>query len=819
MDTLFRDLRYALRSLRKSPGFTAVAVLTLALGIGATTAIFSVVDGVLLEPLPYAEPERTVMLWSSWKDFSQTWVSYDEFEAYRDEVGAFEDVGLWYGGLSATVEGRGEPERVPAVAVAQNLFRILGVEPAMGRAFLPEEDVPGNDAAVILGYDLWQRRFAGDPSIVGRPALINGTERLVVGVMPAGFRMPLDYGAAEPTGAWFPLAAQAEDYEAVAGPEFAFGGGAHTFYAAARLAPGATVEQANAELGALTARLAAQGVYPADWDFRATAIPLPEQVTGTIRPVLLVLLGAVALVLLIACANVAGLLLVRGEARRREIGIRAALGAGRGRLARQFLTESVILSLIGGALGVWLAWLGVMAVRAVAPESLPRFEEIGVDGVVLAFAVIASLGTAVLTGQVPALRAAGMDPSKSWKDEGQGLTPGSARLRARHALVVLETALAVTLLIGAGLTVRSVRNLLAIDTGFLETGVLTMQLSVPSARYPDAADVAAFYAELQPRIAELPGVEAAGAVRVLPLATDIGDMGVHVPGHQHEPGDPTAAEWQVATPGFFEAMGTELLAGRFIDERDHAEAPLVLVINRSFADEYFAGRDPLGRPVVIGGGPAWTVIGVVEDTRHNGLTGPVRPSFYAPHAQLPSGFEQRTMSLVIEASGDPAALIQPVRREIHSLDPRLAVSDVRLMEDIVGEAVAGPRFAMLLLGAFAGLALVLGAVGLYGMIAYMVSQRRHEIGIRLALGAGKGNVLGLMVRQGLGIALVGIVIGLAAAFLATRALASVLYGVSAIDPLTFAGAALLLALVALLASYIPARRAARVDPITALRAE
>ncbi|MGH7571211.1 MAG: ABC transporter permease [Gemmatimonadota bacterium] len=818
MDALLQDLRYAFRSLRKSPGFTAVAVLTLALGIGATTAIFSVIDGVLLEPLPYAAPERTVMLWSSWKDFPQTWVSYDEFEAYRDEVGAFEEIGLWYGGLSATVEGRGEAERVPAVAVTRNLFRILGVETALGRAFLPEEDVPGNDAAVILGYDLWQRRFGGDPSIVGRPALINGTERLVVGVLPAGFRMPVDYGAGEPTEAWFPLAAQAEDYEAVAGPEIAFGGGAHTFYAVARLAPGATVEQANAELGALTARLAAQGVYPADWGFQATAIPLPEEVTGTIRPVLLVLLGAVALVLLIACANVAGLLLVRGEVRRREIGIRAALGAGRGRLAWQFLTESVLLSLVGGAIGVWLAWLGVQAVRAVAPESLPRIDEIGVDGVVLAFATIASLATAVLTGELPALRAAGMDPSKSLKD-GQAATPGSGRLRTRHALVALQIALAVVLVIGAGLTIRSVRNLLAIDPGFSGEDVLTMQVSLPSARYPDAAEVAAFYAELQPGIAELPGVEAAGAVRVLPLATDIGDMGVHVPGHQHEPGDPTAAEWQVATPGFFEAMGTELLAGRFIDERDHADAPLVLVINRSFADKYFAGRDPLGRPVVIGGGPAWSVIGVVEDTRHNGLTGPVRPRFYAPHAQLPSGFEQRTMSLVIKANRDPTSLIQPVRGAIRRMDPRLAISDVRLMEKIVGESVAGPRFAMLLLAAFAGLALVLGAVGIYGVIAYAVSQRTREIGVRIALGAGKGRVLSLIVRQGLAIALVGIVIGLAAAFMATRVLGSVLYGVSATDPITFAGVTLMLALVALLASWIPARRAARVDPMVALRSE
>jgi predicted permease len=812
------DVRLAARSLGRRPGFTAIATITLALGIGATTTLFGVVKQVLLTPLPYSHPESLAMVWSAWKGFDQTWLSYDEWEGWRARIRAFADIGLFADG-SANIDGD-EPERVRTAQVQANVFPILGVQPILGRNFTAEEDRPNGPNVVILGYTLWQRRFGGDPSVVGRQIRISGQATTIVGVMPADFRLPLDFGASGRTEAWFPLATDAAQNGALPGPEFPRGGASHGYYAVARLRAGATAATANAQLRSLVAQLEEWG-YMSGVGFHAYAVPIEEQITGRVRPVLLVVFGAVGFVMLIACANVAGLLLVRGESRRRELAVRVALGAGSHRLQRLLLAESAVLAAMGAALGVGLAFLGVRLVRASAPADLARVADTTVDWSVLGVALVAGIAAALLAGLLPAMQATRITPSDELKEGGRGVSTGGARLRWRQALVATEVALAVVLVTAAGLMIRSVRNLLAIDTGFRADHVLTMRLSTPSTWYTDSVSVAAFWDELQRRVAAVPGVEHVGAVRLLPLATEMGDWGLNVEGYTPPPNQGTPGDWQVVTPGYLEAMGLALRDGRRFDARDDMNGALAMIVNRAFVQQYIAGQRAVGTRVRINGSDStqfYTIVGVVDDVHHNELVGKVKPEFYVTLAQFARapGNTRRSMSLVVRTEGDPAALAGPVRAVVRKLDPRLPISEVRTMRDIVNSSISGPRFAMQALGLFGVLALALSAIGIFGIVAQVVASRSHEFGVRAALGATPGELVGLSIRAGIRQALVGLAAGIVISLLLTRTMESLLQGVTPTDPLTFATVVLVTGLVAVAASVEPARRAGRTDPARVL---
>ena len=815
-----QDLRYGIRTLRRRPMFTMVATLTLALGIGATTALFSVVKAVLLTPLPYRDPDGIAVLWSAWKGFDQTWLSYDEFEAYDSEIPAFANVGIFSDGAVNLTDG-GEPERIRAGFVSEDVFGILGVEPLLGRGFTKDEDRPNGARVIVLGHSVWQRRFGGDPSAVGREIQVGGLPTTVVGIMPAGFRLPLDFGGAGPTEVWLPLATDAASEGAVPGPAFNHGGGNHGFYSVARLREGATIEQANAQMTELIARVSRDGAYPPSMQFRGFAVALDDQVTGRIRPALLVVFAAVGIVLLIACANVAGLMLVRGEARRRELAVRAALGASGTRLTRQLFTESVVVAALGGALGVALAALAVQLVRTTAPAALPRFSEARLDLPVLLFALGGAVFAAVLAGMLPALQAGRVAPGNELKESGRSSTAGAGRLRWRQALVAAEVALAVVLVSAAGLMIRSVANLFAIDSGFDARNVLTMRVSTPAGYYPDSVKVVAFHEELKRRILAIPGVAGMGTVRILPLATEMGDWGLQIEGYTPPPNQGTPSDWQVVTPGYFEAMGLRLVQGRFLEDRDRMDAPLSLVVNRRFVETYLAGREPLGVRVRIGGSPDstfYSIVGVVDNVHHNGLTTEVKTQFYAPLAQFATapGNTTRATNLIVKTEGDPMQLARPVREAVRGLDPRLPVSDIRSMEQVVAASIAAPRFAMGLLGLFGALALLLSAIGIFGIVSQVVAARSHEFGIRVALGAAPRDLMLISLRMGVAQSLVGLAVGVAASLLVTRAMTGLLHGVAPTDPLTFAAVVAVTGTVAILASLGPARRAARTDPMMVL---
>jgi putative ABC transport system permease protein len=815
------DLRFAVRSLRQRPGLTAAAALTLALGIGATSAVFGLVRQVLLTPLPYDRPEGVVVVWSAWKGFDQTWLSYDEWEGWKARVGAFEDIGLYTDG-SATIDGT-SPERVRAASVQRSVLPILGVQPEHGRDFTADEDRPGGPRVAILSHELWQRGFGADPSVVGRRIQISGNAVTVVGVMPAGFRLPIDYASGQRTDLWLPLATDAASEGAVPGPAFPKGGASHGFYAVARLASGATASMANAQLRTLVAELERFG-YMSNVGFHAFAVPVEQQITGRVRPVLLVVFGAVVLVLLIACANVAGLLLVRGEARRRELAVRVALGAGVHRLARLLITESAVLALFGGAAGVALAAVTIHALRSNAPAGLPRVADTSLDWTVLVFALAITGATALVTGVLPLAHAARLAPAGELREGGRGSTSGRARLRWRQSLVATEIALAVVLVAAAGLMIRTVRNLLTIDPGFRADGVLTMRLSTPSLWYPDSQRVVTFWNDLQRRVASVPGVTRVAAVRLLPLSTEMGDWGLAIDGYTPPPNQGSPADWQVVTPGYFETMGLGLREGRTFDARDDMSGPLALIVNHAFELQYFAGRRALGGRLRIGGRDTtqhYTIVGVVNDVHHNSLVGAVKPQFYATLAQFARapGNTMRSMSLVVRTGGDPNALIAPVRAAVKATDTRLPVSEVRTMPDIVNAAIGGQRFAMAALGAFGVVALLLSAIGIFGIVSQVVAARLHEFGIRAALGATPRELMAIGVRVGLRQAVAGVAGGVVAAVLLTRVLRTFLEGVTPTDPATFTAVVVVTGLVAVLASLGPARRAGRIDPSVTLRSE
>ena len=813
MNSLRHDLAHATRALAKRPAFTVLVILVLALGIGANSAIFSVVNSVLLKPLPYDRPDELVMIWSKWSNFDKTWLSEAEYLDYRQQP-QFESVAAFANFGQATLTGDAEPESVDRAFLTANLFQTLGVGLMLGRSFSAEEDVPGGPFVAILGYELWSRRYGSDPDIVGQTIMVDGGSVPVVGVLSKGFRLPLEFQQSSTSQIYFPM-----QFDEVNPSR-----GSHSYHAVARLVSGATSAQATAALETLATRWTEDGLYPQDMRFTAFTLPLAEEVTGDIKAPLMILLGAVGLLLLITCANVANILLTRADSRHREIAVRAALGAGKGQLLRLVMTEAMVLGLAGGVLGLGLAWVGVRVLAMSAPTIIPRAAGLTVDAGVLVFTLVVALGSSVLFGAMPALNLSRLNLVGALKDGGHGASDGSRRRKGRAFLVASEMALAVMLVLGAGLLVRSFIKLTQVDPGLQADNVLTLRLSLPSAEYPANEDRVQFYEVLRHRVAELPGVIEAGFVRSLPLADDIGDAGFAIQAKPVPQGaQGRQADWQVATPGYFEAMGLRLISGRFFDESDHIDGQPVILLNQTLVQEYFGDEDPLGQTVRAGGGRApWrTVVGVVDDVRHHGLTQPVKRKWYVPHAQFGSVFSitRRSMHLVVKTAGDPLASVPAIERLVHELDPNIPLTRITTMDAVMGDAVKEQRFTTWLMGGFAALALLLAGVGIYGVIAYSVSSRTQEIGIRLALGADSGMVRRLVIRQGMAPALVGLAIGLGGASLSSQLMARVLYGISPLDPVTFAVIPVALAAVALLATIIPAQRATRVEPVRALKYE
>jgi predicted permease len=712
--------------------------------------------------------------------------------------------------------GDGEPVRIGVGFVTANTFDVLGVRPMLGRGIADEDDVFNGPQVAVLGYPLWQARYGGDPSVVGRTLMINDVPVEVIGVMPEGFRLPTDFtdDAAEPTQLWRPMQWDLANLSR-----------SHGYFAAAILAPGQTAATATEELRAISRRLTEQGFYPVPMQFSAFAVPLDEEIRGGIRPAMWLLMGAVGFLLLIACANVANLLLVRGDARIREMAVRTAIGAAPDRLVRQMLTESVVLAVLGAGLGLLLASVGLRILMAVDPTSLPPLAPVRLDWTVVAFTLVLGVVTTMVFGLAPALRTLRVNLVESLREGGQQ-TAGGHRQRLRNLLVVAEVSLAVVLVIGAGLMVRSLSALGRIDLGFEPDQMLTLRVSVPATRYDTPEKVVEFYRLLNERVRMVAGVRSAGFVRVLPLATTIGDYGLDIEGFQESPGVNAKGDWQIVTDGAFEAMGMRLMRGRWFASSDTTQAQAVAVINETMARTYWKNpEEAIGGQIRVGGGmgrPWVTVVGMVADERHNGVTGVVKEKFYVPHSQwhiATAGNVIRGGFLVFRTAGDPMQLAGPVRNEIRAIDPNLPVANIRPMTEVVSTALATPRLTGFLMGTFAAIALTLAAVGIYGVLSYLVARRTHEIGIRLAVGADRTQVLALVLKQGLTLAGGGIIVGLIAAFLLTRLMQSLLYEVQPSDPWTFVTVSLALVGVALLASALPAFRATRVSPLIALRTE
>ncbi len=810
-----RTLRLAIRSLARRPSFVAIVVLTLALGIGANSAIFSVINAVLLKPLPYRDPGELALVWSRWANFDKTWVSEAEYIDYQGMTRFFRDVASWADNGEVALTGSQSAESVPAMQMTWNTLDLLGTPPAAGRVFTREEDVPNGPPVVMLGYDLWQRRFGGEARVLGTQIQLNGAPATVVGVLPRGFKFPLE----------FQSRSTAQIIQPIQTNRSAPVRGSHGQYAIGRLRPGVTTEQVSAELRALTTRWTRESLYPETMRFTAFAVPLLDEVSGKVRPALAVLAAAVALLLLLTCANVANLVLTRADGRNREVAVLTALGAGRAQLFRQALGEYLLLGVLGGVLGLGLGWAGVRVMAARAPSSIPRLSELSLDGRVLGFTLLLSLATGVLFALLPIARAGRMNIAQVLHEGARGASAGVGRRRGRSLLVAAEIALAVLLLIGAGLTVRSFAKLRQVDPGFSVRNALTLRLTLPQARYPDTASVVRFYQQLGDVVKVLPGVQAAGFIRVLPLAAEIGDAFTEIEGKPLPPGENgRSADWQTATPGLFEAMGMRLVKGRFFDATDTPDGQQVAIINEAFAREYLPGEDPLGHRIhtMSGDNAAWRIIvGVVGDYHHAGLLTPAKRTWFIPHNQWvhSNAFIRRSLTLVAKTSADPIALLKPVESIIKKMDPDLPVTQVQTMGDVLAAATQEQRFTMRLMAGFAGLALLLAAIGIYGVISYSVSQRTREIGIRLALGANQKMVRGLVLRQGLAPVAVGMALGLGAAVVLTRFLQKLLYGVAPLDPITFATIPVLLLGVAAGSVLLPAARASRVQPVEALRSE
>ena len=799
---LWQDLRYAARVLLKRPGFTLVAVATLALGVGATSAIFSVVNSVLLRPLPYKDSDRLVQVWETnlKRGWTRDTISPLNFEDWRTQNHSFEAVSAYeYEGMVLS-EG-GEPERLGGIFASSDFFRVLGVEPALGRGFLPGEDGPGGPRVAVVSSRLWQRRLGGSADAVGRPITLNGEAHTVVGVMPPSFGFP-----SRSIDLWVPsldLGRPRSD---------------HFMYAVARLKPALTLETAQGDIDGVARRLAEQ--YPDTNENGGVAlVPLHEEVAGKARHSLLLMLGAGAMLLLIACVNVANLLLARASGRQKEIALRSALGAGRWRIVRQLLTESVMLGLLGGGLGILLSVWAVRLMVTASGGGIPRSQEVVVDATALIFTLAASLLTGLLFGLAPALNFSAPDLNLTLKEGARGVPGGRRQSRFQGALIVSEIALALVLLTGAGLLARSYARLIRVDPGFDADGALTARIALSEARYRDKDRQAVFFAQVLERVRALPGVSRAGAVSDLPFSGSRTGQSFEIEGRPLGPGELTPnADYRKVSPGYFGAMGIALLRGRDFTERDAKGATPVAVVNEAFARRFFAGEEVLGRRLIYpeGGPPvAREIVGVVADLKHDNLAGEGAPEVYVPFTQRPNAW----MFLAIRGEGDLAELASSVRAAVREVDPGEPVYGVMTMQQRLDQSLAPQRFNTALLGTFAAAATLLAAVGVFGVLSFQVAERRHEIGIRMALGARRGDVLKLVVGRGLRLALAGVVIGLAAALALTRVMTSLLFGVSATDPATLITISLGLIAVTLLASYLPARRATKVDPMTALRYE
>ena len=800
MNTLWQDLRFGLRMLLKRPGFTAVAVMTLALGIGANTAIFSVVNAVLLRPLPFGDPDRLVLFYGTNRHmgFSGPWAVCDpDYSEWKAQEEAFGQIAA-YQRRPFSMTGVGDPERLQGLVCDAGLFSLLGVRPAVGRVFTEEEEKAGHDDVVVIGQKLWRGRFGSDPSVLGRVVYLDGESRTVIGVMPSGFEFP------NQTEIWTPLVLTSDCSNAFN-------------QVIARLKPGVELNQAQEEAGAIFRGIAGQHHRGRDAESEMTVMPLQEFVVANTRSVLLILLGAVSLVLLIACANVANLLLARANGRRREMAIRRALGASRWQVVSQLLVESLILAVLGGALGVLLAVWGLEGLLAFLPPGVPRAENIGIDVWVLAFALAVSLVSGIVFGLAPALHSSRIDLSGSLKEGDRSVS--DSRRHVRSALVVSELALAMVLLVSAGLLIRSFIHLIEVKPGFDPKNVLTMNVLLPPSRYSKPAQMTNFYRTTIERFMNVPGVRAAGAVFGLPL----GDMGVRgdftIEGQPPPAADVTAGKL-VVSAGYFQAMGITLVSGRLFTEADTDKTAQVVIISENLAEMFWPGEDPIGKRLQPGfrSKPMCTVAGVVANVRQDGFAKDAPLAIYMPDTQAPV-FLLNAAAFVVRTDADSQSLASTFRRELQAVDKELPLFDVRTMDQLVSRSVSEPRFNMVLLAVFAGLALTLASIGIYGVIAYSVAERTREIGIRMAMGAQSDDVLRLVLRQGTALIVMGLSIGLVAAFALTRLISSFLFGVSATDPATFAGISALISGVALVACYIPARRATRVDPMIALRYE
>jgi len=806
MSGLVQDLRYALRQLRKSPGFTAVAVITLALGIGANTSIFSVANGVFLRSLPYQEPQQIALLWSRAHDGNnRDQLSFTDIDDYHSQNHVFENV-VSFGDWNATFSGDGDPSPIPGMQVGEGYLSLMRVKPLLGRDFLAEEQIEGKDQVIILTYGLWRSRFDGDPHVVGRQVRLNSRPYTIVGVTPKNFPMLPVTLVDGPAQFYRPVAEKHDDNQRLS----------RHLRAIARLRPGVSIQQAQSDLEVVNRGLAKQ--FPAEYSNTGVrVVGLQDDIAAGLRSPLLVLLGAIGFLLLIACANLSNMLLARGVVQQKGVAIRSALGASRSRLVQQVLAQSVLLALCGGMVGVVLAFYATKVIVALGAKVIPQLVVVSLDGRVLAFTAALCLATGLLFGIVPALRTFPVDLNDTLKEGSR--SSGAAHDSFRKVLAVSEIALSLVLLAGAGLLLRSFSRLVGVDPGFRSDHLLTMDIAVPSIRYPEGtAKPVMLYQTLVRRVTALPGVEAAGAVNVLPLSTDFDTVGTEPEGFVHDPGATPYPERYIVTPGYLAAFGIRLLHGRLFTDADQPGAPLVALISNTASQHWWPNQDPIGRRIKVPGfdygSQSWrTVVGVVADVKQDALDAPHTMQIYLPHAQYANVY----LTLVVRTKSDPLSLAPEIRRRAMQLDAELAVSKIASMDQVLSDSVALRRFSTGLLTMLAGLGLILASVGVYGIISYGVSQRTREIGIRMALGAARRDVLSLVMAQGIRLLLIGTVAGTSLALLLTPVMSGLLFGVSAVDPIAFFGTEIFLALVTLLASYIPARRAAKVDPMVALR--
>jgi len=806
---VLQDIRYAVRKLSRTPGFTTIAAFTLALAIGATTAIFSVIDGVLLKPLPFRDPQRVVRV-TNLRDGNRMVSSVPDFLDIRAQSKSYASLAA-LDNQAMNLTGGSEPERISAARVGATFWSLLGVTPQVGRGFAPNEDSQSAARTVVLSDGLWKRRFGGDRRIVGKTIALDGNSFTVIGVAPPGFSFP------DRPDVWIPLVFAQDDLN----PD---GRGAHWMGIMGRLAPNVTVTQATSELVTITRRLEQQ--YPeSNTNMSGAVIPMQEYLVGDVRPALYVMLGAVAFVLLIACANVANLLLVRAASRESEMAVRTALGAGAWRLVRQLVIESVLLAMIGGVFGTLLALWGVDLLLSMAPNGLPRINEVTVNGSVLVFTAGVTAVTGVLFGLFPALHAARANVGGMLKEGMRGSSGGVASRRARNTLVMAEMALAVVLLVGAGLLIRSFSKLLAVDPGFRAERVVTFAIAAPDTKYGQYAQRRELVSNLVERMKRVPGAQGAAVVTGLPLSNIMMRTSAHIVGTPPErPGERKSTDVAMATPGYFTTMGIPLVAGRDFTDRDGSGAPVVSIVNQEFVKRYFPNENPIGKRIELGwdqdtastGGNmtlGGEIVGVVANVKRRGLSQEVFPETYASYMQPTFS----NFSVVVRSTADPSTVMAAIRAQMRELDRDLPLSDLRQLKELVAASVSRPRFYTTILGVFASIALILAAVGIYGVISYAVSLRTRELGIRIALGATGRQVSGLVLQQGVGLAIAGVAVGGAGAYWLTRLLSKLLFGVSATDPLTFVGVAALLTAIAAIASFVPARRAAKVDPLLAMR--